>query len=473
MAQIKDAPPVATLPGQTAILMQYQHDGVRMSKSFNDRTLLADEMGLGKTVQVLYRIAKLLQTHPEGIFVVVAPACAKYVWKNQAKQHFGIRTFVCEGRKPPEMVQTRARVFIINYDILPGWVEFFRQAGIVLTAFDECHYLRNHTSRRTKAAARLQEDVPRVIGISGTPLMNRPIELFTVLNFLQPGVFSSRLSFGMEYSHAKRERGTWTFKGAQNLPQLNRLLLDTCMIRRRKKDVLTQLPEKQRFLVEMPMEDMKEYQEASNNFMFWLRSRKPSSVKGAERNEALVKIGYLVRLASKYKFNYLCEWIDNFIETSEGKLVVFTGRKALIRALEARYGDIAVKVDGDVPVPQRSILSEAFNKDKRIRLFLGNYVAAGVAIDLTGAEDLLAADLPWTPGELAQAEDRIHRMNSKGNARIHLSVATGTIETSIARILTEKMEILSAVLDGHGNGDDLNVFDSLVDTLAEHRKCRK
>lgn len=450
----------------------YQREGSLMIHRFGGRALLADDMGLGKTFQTLYYLLKA----KKAPVIIVCPSVAKYVWEHEARKHVGMSSQILEGRKPvgKNKILGYGPLFIINYDILHHWIPLLRSIRPQVVVLDEAHYIKNPESNRFADVKELTEGIPHVIAISGTPLTNKPADLWATLNILLPEKFPSFMSFAMEYSVGSRERGRWVFKGGINLDKLHRRLKKLCMIRRRKSDVLSELSPKERNFVEVPVTDIREYENAAGNFLGWLRATSPGRVAGAQRNVALVRVGYLLRLVAKLKHKAVKQWIDNFLEESDGKLVVFTTHKPVIRSLEKRYGQLCVKVDGDTPKKQRKLAERTFQENPKCRLFLGNYKAAGVAITLTAASDLLCADFPWTPGDLTQAEDRIHRIGQKGTANIHYLIARGTFETTQCRALCEKQGIITEILDGTAKtADNFDLLSSVIQDIENTANRKK
>ena len=151
-------------------LYKYQKIGVRKLRGFKGRALLADEMGLGKTLQVLTYLKK--KTEQRSV-LVVCPATAKYVWKNEIKKHTRFSGRILSGRKTRTFKKKRD-ITIINYDIIHYWKDCLRREGFDVMILDECHYCKNWKAKRTKAISSLGKRIPHIIALSGTPLTNRP-----------------------------------------------------------------------------------------------------------------------------------------------------------------------------------------------------------------------------------------------------------------------------------------------------------
>ncbi len=457
-------------------LYTYQKKAVLQIQKFKGRALLADEMGLGKTLEVLWWVKRSPKKRP---VVVVCPASLKWVWEAEAMKHIKVRATILNGRTPPKKkkITKRRELYIINYRILKYWVSYLRRLRPQVLIIDECHYQKSRGADCTQAIERLVKGrkskgkipfrIPHIIAISGTPLTNRPEELFTTLRLIQPKTWNSHFFFVHRYCKPELRPWGWEYKGANNIKELHRKLKRTMMIRNLKKDVLKDLPEKTRSVIPLEIRNRKEYQEAENNFITWLTKKSTSKAEKAKRAKKLVQLGYLKRLAAELKMNQVLEWIDNFLEQSEGKLVIYGIHKKIIKRLHKKYKKISVIVDGSVSNKKRKIAVRSFQQNKKFRLFIGNIKAAGVGITLTAAHNLVFVELDWVPGNMVQAEDRIHRIGQKNAAMIYYLVARNTIEEKLCKIIQKKQRVLSQVLDGSIKTNRLDVYRALEKSLLK------
>lgn len=417
-------------------------------------------MGLGKTLQALYWIKKTPKRRP---VVIITPASVKYTWQTEATLHFGMRTEVLEGYQRNRARSLPGHIIILNYDILRSWLPSLLKSKPQCIILDEVHYIKNLRALRTQAALKLVKGVSSVIGMSGTPLTNRPIELWPVLKAIRPDIFPNREKFAWRFCAPRLSRWGWLYDGAANLKQLRKILRRQCMIRRLKKDVLPELPDKMRRMVSFRLKSYEEYRYAQKEFISWLKRMSPARAKRAARGEALVKIGYLLRLVARLKLDWTQKWIEEFFTSHPNeKLVALTMHTFVIDHLKNRFGQKAVVIDGRVTGRKREETVRKFQSNRQVNLLLGNWIAAGVGITLTAACNAAALDLPWTPGDLLQGEDRIHRIGQKKKVVIHYLTALNTIEERQIKILRKKSTILDAILDGKGSSKDLNVFDELI-----------
>lgn len=455
---------------QKTKLFKYQLEGALQIRHFKGRALLADEMGLGKTLQALYWSFKTKKARP---IVIVCPATLKLNWELEASKHLRMMSEVLYGQTPLKRIPiTHHPIFIINYEILQYWITFFEKLKPVAVIFDEAHFLKNRTTKRFKASRKLTKikTVKHVIGISGTPMTNRPAELWSILHLIRPDLFKGFFSYGMKYCKPQKKPWGWEFKGATNLDELHQILTDELMIRRKKADVMSELPDKTRHIIPVALPNHKEYTEASEDFITWLGKKDFSKVKKAQKAEVLTRLGYLRRLAAELKMEHSFNWIDSFLEESDGKLVVFLSHKAIMKALLERYRKESVFVDGSVTGIDRQRAIKKFQNTKSCRIFFGNIKAAGTGITLTASSNLLFVEYPWHPADLTQAEDRIHRIGQKNAATIHYLVAKNTIEESLIRLLQEKQKIFDTAIDGVPKklGTDLNIYDQLIKEIEIH-----
>lgn len=441
-------------------LKPYQRDGVFAIRAFRGRALLADEQGLGKTIQALDWVRRLPSRRP---VVIVCPSSVKYTWQSEALQHFGMRAEVVEGNAPKKHASLEGDLLILNYDILPSWLPVLRKLRPQIVICDEIHYIKNERARRSRAVQKLTKQARSVVGLSGTPFTNRPMELWSVLRAINPRLFPDRLEFAWEFCKPRWTPWGWKFDGCVNAKRLRKILYRKVMIRRLKKDVLSELPPKERRAVPFKLDDYSEYQEAQKNFIGWLRKRNPSRASSAERNEALTKVGYLLRLCAELKLRWTERWIADFLEDNpKEKLVGLTMHRKVVDHLLERFRGKVLHIDGRVKGKRRHETVRAFQSNPRYPLLIGNWKAAGVGITLTAASNVAALDLPWTPGDLLQGEDRIHRIGQKKRCVIHYLIAKDTLEEKQVKWLQRKSQMLEDVLNGLANADELNMFEELL-----------
>lgn len=444
-------------------LRPFQREGVRAIYGFRGRVLLADEQGLGKTIQALEWVRRIPQRRP---VVIVCPASVRYTWQAEAALHFNMRTEVLEGfwtggrGLPGEIV-------ILNYDILKSWLPVLIRERPQCVILDEIHYCKNISAGRTKAAIKLVKRASSVVGLSGTPLTNRPIELWPVLKIIRPDIFPSREIFAWRYCAPRHTFWGWKYDGATRLPELNRILRSECMIRRLKKDVLPELPDKTRRIVSFKLKSYTEYNRAEQDIVAWLKEFSPARANKARKSKALVKVGYLLRLAAKLKLPQTLQWIEEFFENHPGqKLFALTMHTFVIDYLKERFKHCVV-IDGRVTGRRRDEAVRTFQSNRRVNLCLGNWKAAGIGITLHASCNGVGLDFPWTPGDLLQGEDRLHRIGQKKNVWIHYLVALQTIEEKLMKLLRRKSKVLDSILNGKASADDFDIFDELLNTLNQ------
>lgn len=439
------------LKGLDSCLFPFQRTGVAFIESRKGRALIADEMGLGKTAQAI----SWLRLHPElRPVVVVCPASIKINWEREF-QMWGVKNEkiqIISGKKND--YDLIGDIIIINYDILTSWLETLITYNPKVVIYDEVHYLRNSSAMRTKVGKRLAKKTPHVIALSGTPIVNRPIEFFNSINMIRPDIFPSFWRFAHEFCGARWNGFGWDFTGATNTDKLHNLLTETIMIRRRKEDVLTDLPDKVYGVIPFEIDNREEYKQASANIIDWiLQNEGQEKADRASNAEVLVEFEKLKQLAVQGKMESIKEWVSDFLESGE-KLVVFATHTATLNILQAEFKDLSVRLDGSTNQKDRQEAVDRFQTDKKIRLFLGNIKAAGVGITLTAASNVAFVELPWTPGDLEQAADRLHRIGQKGTVNVWTLVAQDTVEEDIATIISSKQKVLVAILDGREVNQD-------------------
>lgn len=456
-------------------LFQYQREGVEWLEQKDGRGLIADDMGLGKTAQAL----SYLQLHPEiRPAVIVCPASLKLNWAREVKMWVtkNRSVHIIEGKSSKNHSEflPESDIYIINYDILAtkdAKNKTICRSDIVklkpeILITDEAHYWKSD-SQRAKAVMNLAKQVPRVIPLTGTPVLNKPMEIFNILHTLEKDIFPSKFKFGLRYCDGHHNGYGWDFNGASNISELHELINGTIMLRRAKDEVLKQLPHKQRIVVPFEISNRKIYQHAEADFIGWIKTVfGKNKAEKAKQAEALVKIEGLKQIAVKGKIADCIEWINNFLESGK-KLVVFANHKEVIEGLMTEYKGKAVKVDGSVKGIDRQKAVDLFQTQDSIKLFIGNIQAAGVGITLTAASDVCFIELGWHAGIMDQAEDRIHRIGqTSDNVTAWYLLAADTIEEYIAGLIDSKRKTVTAILDGK-EVDDSAMLGELLKKYGE------
>ncbi len=434
----------------------FQPYGVGFLEAKNGRALIADEMGLGKTIQTLAYLENNPRMRPA---VIVCPTTLKLNWKQEIQECMEAEVEILSGKKPWDIFCND--IIIINYDILADWIYYIKEINPKVIITDECHYYKSNKANRTKAVKKLAKGVPHFIALSGTPILNRPIEIYNAASIINPTLFTNFWSYANKYCGAKHNGFGWDFNGSSNTEELHEILTRSIMIRRKKKDVLKDLPDKVRSFIPFEINNGKEYKQAENNFITYIKETKgKQAAEKAKGAKILVQIEALKQLAVAGKMDSAIEWIYDFLETGE-KLVIFAIHKFVITRLMSEFKNIAVKIDGSVNLIDRDRAVQAFQSDSKAQLLVGNIKAAGLGITLTAASNVAVIELPWTPGELDQAEDRAHRIGQKNSVNIHYLLAAGTIESDIAYMLDRKRKVLDAVLDGKVTEDE-SLFSEIM-----------
>lgn len=441
-------------------------------EKWGGRALLADEQGLGKTVQAL----SLIQRNPSWLpAVIVCPASLKYQWRRLAMEHVGMKARVLSSTTCDWGKVKDERLLIINPEILKDWVWTLNAIKPQFVIADECQWAVNPEATRTWALGELVRDVPHFLPMSGTPIMNRPIEFWSVLNMLDPQRWPSRHRYGHRYCRPRRNpfSGGWDFKGCTNADELNGILKEKYMVRRLKKDVLKDLPDKvyDTVSLEFTSKERKQYQLAKGEIRSWLRTNYAAvGHDGKVRAEALQRANSLRQLLAELKTRYVIEWARTFLDSDE-KLILFGHHRSFVEKVHGAFSDRSVMIYGGIPSGQRDDLVTRFNNRKDCRLFVGNS-AAYTGWSATDSSHVALGEFPWRPSDVAQLSDRAHglfRGKEGVSTTVHFLVVEDTIDVKMVETLKDKALVVGSVLDGkdQGNRDD-SVFDSVLRDLMEN-----
>ena len=445
--------------GLKGTLYPFQAEGVSFIESHHGRALIADEMGLGKTIQAI----AWMQLHRDLVpAVIVVPASLKLNWQKEIIAWMPDPSIeILNGTTP---WKPTGDIIILNYDILPKWVPELLSLNPKIIIADECHYIKSNSALRTKAFKTLSKQVPYLLGLSGTPIMNRPIEIYNICKLIDR-TFPEFWYYTERYCARHYTGFGWDMNGASNTEELHRQLTSSIMIRRLKKDVLPELPDKQYSFIPMELNNWETYREAELNYIKFVKSQKGEvAAKKASNAEQFTRTEGLKQLAVQGKLKYAIDWIKNFIEI-DGKLVVITTHHFTADALMNEFGDVAVTIDGRVTGKRKDEAETKFKTHDKVRLMiLHAKVAEG--LNLQVASNVAFLELPWTPGAIDQCTDRCHRMGQKDSVNVHYLLAKGTIEEKVAHLVDSKRSTIDSVMDGRKT-DEQSLLREIMQMYAE------
>ena len=449
--------------------LPYQKAGIEYAVA-KGNALIADEMGLGKTIQAIgvinYQNAKKI--------LIVCPATLKSNWKREL-QKWLVNPELSKSASvltSKSIIDTHREYAadVINYDILGKQINSLTAQNYDYIIFDESHYLKNPKANRTISA--LSIPCKNFIALTGTPFLNNPYEIFTIANKLAPESFKSYGSFGYRYCS-----GIFDTKIAphflMNLNELQTKLKEAGMIRRLKKDVLAELPDKIHSVVPMPCDhaslkiaikgEMAVVEKAHKLYEGIIKTMSkydPSHMvyRAAAKDLADLRGNFLSQLMLVRKISavakapLVAEYIIEAVE-SQGKVVFFAHHQDVLDLIEStlhKAGLKTVRIDGKVPTARRQELVDEFqNGDAQV--FIGSIKACAEGITLTAASTVMFGEMDWTPAKMVQCEDRCHRIGQKDTVNVVNLVIENSIDDFLSSILHNKNIVISKLLD---EGDD-------------------
>lgn len=475
------------------------------------RTFIADAMGVGKTIEALMAIEEA-GAYPA---VVVMRSSIKRKWRAEVRKWLPHRSVtVLNGTKPHPADVEGFDVIILNYDILAAWAgkaakDFVQRgarmkdvhrpgllAGIGAKALviDESHYVKTPDSLRTRAALMIALGIPEdglILNLTGTPVPNRPIELAAQLAVIRRlEQFGGYWKYARRYAGAYRTEHGMDVSGATNTTELHERLRSTAYIRRTKEQVLPELPAIQVAQLPVGIDNAEEYREAEHNVLAWVReqveadvdfmdsiadlpederkariaARKAEKVYKARQAEELVKLNALRRLAAEGKLSDVIDWIEDFLESSEEKLVVFAHHRDIQEDLREHFGSLRIHADDDDV--KRFEQMTRFQEDPNERLIVASLEAAREGIDLYAASNVLFVEFGWNAMVHDQAESRVHRIGQEAESiTAWYAVAEGTIDEDMNELVEAKRAVSSSVTDGVEAERSVSMAREVMDRL--------
>lgn len=454
------------LPGGE--LFPFQVTGVKFLES-KGMGLISDDMGLGKSIQTIAYMYRNKEISLPAI--VVCPASVKVNWVREITRWSGrqLIAVVADVKKlESQIASEKPDVLVLNYETLPKLVDATGAVSPVLVrwglkciVFDEAHTLKNAKSQRSKAAlALVRHTGGRVIELTGTPLLNRPGELWHLLHLLDGEAWGNYGRFRFRYCGPEQNRYGWTFDGASNTQELRDRLIGHYMVRRLKKDVLKELPPKLRSYVPVRLDKagMKECRDLFGTFAARLMAEDGSPLK--RHADTLAAMNELRQAVGMRKVPVVASWLVEALETT-GKVLVFAYHHAVTDALIATLAESGVRVsrvDGRDDLATRQSAIDGFQAGD-IQVLVCGIKTAGVGLTLTATDQVVFIERAWRPADHEQAEDRAYRIGQDKCVNVWFFDAEDTIDDDMRDLQDSKRGVISAIVDG---GDAPNETEESV-----------
>lgn len=455
------------------ILRDYQVTGVKWLYNIDKigfGGILADEMGLGKSIQTLYYIKSLLKENKDYQFLIVVPTSLVYNWENEILKFDSSLSYeIINGNKKNREMLIRncnKNIMISTYGLVREDSEEYQNIHFKTIIIDEAQNIKNPVSNTTRALKTLNSDTK--IALTGTPIENSIIELWSIFDFIMPGFLSSLTKFKSKYQFKEFDE-----EASMMLEALNKII-SPFILRRKKKDVIKELPEK-----------------ICNNIFIELNDKQKeiyvSELKKANEliDEAVKKDGFdksrfmILRLLTRLRqiaidpsiifdnYNYGSSKIDTLLDVLEevisnnNKVLVFTSFKTALNIVKNRLNERGISsyvIDGSVGSKERIDLVNKFNVDDT-NVFLIMLKSGGTGLNLTSANVVIHLDLWWNPQAENQATDRVHRIGQKNVVEVIKLVTKGTIEEKILELQDKKKLLNDKLIDA--TDLDTNIISSL------------
>lgn len=430
---------------------------------------IGDVPGLGKTVQSV-GVANLDSSIKK--ILILTKASLKTNWYRELKKWLvrPLSVGICSGGDWP-----KTDVVVANYDIIHRHYDALRRFEWDLVVLDEAQAIKSRNARRTqhvigkkiskrKKMKGAKELLPiparRKICLSGTPIENRPEEIWTALNYLEPEKWPSFYPFAKAFCDMKQSPWGLDTTGASNLDEL-RSRLSGLMIRRQKHEVLPDLPPKTRVVIELEFDGSAKVAKAERSILGEMLNADFSAEDDETEEQAFFRVvqglrgmkkgGMDFSILSKIRHETALAKIPAMIEALQDdaeecrKALVFFHHRDVGQQLQKAFSN-SVLIGGETPVDERQALCDKFQNDPKCRWFFGSIRACGEGLNLTAADLVAFAEQDWSPAKMSQCEDRACRIGQKNNVLVKHYVVPGTIDANMIRRTVEKQQVIDQVL---------------------------
>lgn len=434
------------------VLRGYQKSGInwiRMLQHYHLAGVLADEMGLGKTIQAL---AVIQATPEDSQNLVVCPKTLLYNWAAEIdKFHANISYQIVEGGKSERLEQLQnpnVRLFIISYTVVLNDIAALKEKDFEWVILDEAQNIKNVSAKRTYAIKKLPSR--HRLALTGTPVENNLTELWSIYDFLMPGYLGTLKRFKTEFLE-EPETGAGKLKRA----------VAPFLLRRAKKDVLLELPDKQEQvswckmhlvqeklylqIIDMVQKKLLNAPESANlNYVHILAAL--MKLRQICNHPHLANPDVLPELEASAKLEQLLELVTDAL-ASNHKILVFSQFVQMLKIIRNVFDEQGLRyayMDGRTKNRMEEI--QRFENDPELRLFLISLKTGGMGINLTSADTVILYDPWWNPMVENQAIDRAHRIGQTQKVQVFRLITKGSVEEKIMKLQQHKLKLFDEVI---------------------------
>lgn len=415
--------------------------------------LNGDDVGLGKTFEsIMY--AEVTNSFP---CLAIVPASVKYNWKEKWQeivgQHRNIS--VIESAKTNNW---DADVVIINYDIIGkkqgkgATVRFpeLIEKDWAMTIFDEAHFLKDKKAQRSGAASKIAKVSNIVQMLTGTAVMSKPVELWNLLVLLKVDKLIAKdwHQYITRYCGGYRGKFGWVTDGATNTLELNRRLREVCYIRREKRDVLDELPDVTKQVLQIPITNKRDIKRALDDFIRFIRETQgDEKADKAMEAEHLVALGALRKLAIEGKMKGIEQYLKDWKQSGKEKLLIFGLHREQLDYLSTKFKSQLI-AGGVSSINKQKIVKDWISNDEQF--LFANMQSAGTGVDglQLVCSNMLITELPWRPSDLTQAIGRLDRSGQEQATTVTYMLSNETIDAEMWSMLEDKEAVTEAVNKG-------------------------
>jgi SWI/SNF-related matrix-associated actin-dependent regulator 1 of chromatin subfamily A len=327
-----------------------------------------------------------------------------------------------------------------------------------------CHYIKNAQAQRTKLVNNLVKDIDRLWLLTGTPMTSRPIDYYNLLSLVDSPVAKNWLAYVVRYCNGFQfqagPRKVWNVMGATNLEELRDRTAST-ILRRLKEDVLD-LPDKIITPIYIRLKS-KNYEEIMGEYYDWYDKNPEESKSLTVQFSKLTKIRQVI---ADEKISHTIELAENILEQDK-KVIIFCNFTDSLNKICEHFGKLSVKVDGSMSQYERQHSVDEFQNNPKVKVFVGNLLAAGVGLTLTSGEAVIFNDLSFVPAHHQQGEDRAYRYGQKSNVLVYYPIFDNSVEGVIYDIINAKKQVIATVM-----GDNQNTADAAEEILKRINDLR-